>query len=156
MTAESSIGLLVDNSGSMVDILPIMKTGVLEFAQKAKRSDDFFVMTFGLRAQVIQDVRQPVQRLETAFKTITASGTSVLFDAMIQGLAKVGRSEQQRKALIVFSDGNDNGSQAGFGEVSLAAQRASVLLYFVPIGEAADRSAYRGISGEATGGAFSI
>jgi len=131
---QSSIGLLVDNSGSMVDILPIMKTGVLDFAQKAKRNDEFFVMTFGLRAQVIQDVRQPVSRLESAFKLISASGTSVFFDAMIQGMAKVGKSGQQRKALIVFSDGNDNGSTAGFGEVSLAAQRASVLLYFVPIG----------------------
>jgi VWFA-related protein len=130
----SSIGLLVDNSGSMVDILPIMKTGVLDFAQKAKRNDEFFVMTFGISARVIQDVRQPVQRLETAFKTITASGTSVFFDAMIQGMAKVSRSELQRKALIVFTDGNDNGSKSGFGEVSLAAQRASVLLYFVPIG----------------------
>ncbi len=130
----SSVGLLVDNSGSMVDILPMMKTGVLEFAQKARRTDDYFVMTFGIRAQVIQDIRQPVEKLESAFKMITASGTSVFFDAMIQGMAKVSRSEQQRKALIVFSDGNDNGSKSGFGEVSHAAQRASVLLYFVPIG----------------------
>ena len=130
----SSIGLLVDNSGSMIDILPIMKTGVLDFVQKAKRSDEFFVMTFGIRAQVIQDVRQPVQNLESAFKNLAASGTSVFFDALIQGMAKVSRSERQRKALIVFTDGNDNGSKAGFGVVSLAAQRASVLLYFVPIG----------------------
>jgi len=130
----SSIGLLVDNSGSMVDILPMMKTGVLDFAQKAKRTDDYFVMTFGLRAQVIQDIRQPVEKLESAFKQITASGTSVFFDAMIEGMAKVSRSQQQRKALIVFSDGNDNGSKAGFGDVSHAAQRASVMLYFVPIG----------------------
>lgn len=131
---QSSIGLLVDNSGSMVDILPIMKTGVLDFAQNAKRSDEFFVMTFGLRAQVIQDFRQPVSRLEAAFKVLSASGTSVFFDAMLQGMEKVGRSVQQRKALILFSDGNDNGSKAGFGEVSLAAQRAGVMLYFVPIG----------------------
>ena len=131
---QSAIGLLVDNSGSMVDILPIMKAGVLEFAQKAKRSDEFFVMTFGLRAQVVQDVRQPVSRLESAFKLITASGTSVFFDAMLQGMEKVGKSVQQRKALILFSDGNDNGSKAGFGEVSLAAQRSGVMLYFVPIG----------------------
>jgi len=131
---QSSIGLLVDNSGSMVDILPIMKTGVLDFAQKAKRSDEFFVMTFGIRAQVIQDIRQPVARLDSAFKLITASGTSVFFDALIEGMNKVSRSEPQRKALIVFSDGNDNGSKSGFGEVSMAAQRASVLLYFVPIG----------------------
>jgi Ca-activated chloride channel homolog len=130
----SSIGLLVDNSGSMVDILPIMKTGVLDFAQKARRGDEFFVMTFGIRAQVIQDIRQPVAKLETAFKTITASGTSVFFDAMLQGMSKVSRSDQQRKALIVFSDGNDNGSKSGFGEVSHAAQRSNVLLYFIPIG----------------------
>ena len=130
----SSMGLLVDNSGSMVDILPIMKSGVLDFAQKARRNDDFFVMTFGNRAQVIQDIRQPVAKLDAAFKTITASGTSVFFDAMLQGMAKVSRSEQQRKALIVFSDGNDNGSKAGFGDVSHAAQRANVLLYFIPIG----------------------
>jgi Ca-activated chloride channel family protein len=130
----SAMGLLVDNSGSMVDILPLMKAGVLDFAQKARRNDDFFVMTFGIRAQVIQDIRQPVAKLEAAFKTITASGTSVFFDAMLQGMTKVGRSDQQRKALIVFSDGNDNGSKAGFGEVSRAAQRSSVLLYFIPIG----------------------
>ena len=130
----SSMGLLVDNSGSMVDILPLMKAGVLDFAQKTKRNDEFFVMTFGIRAQVIQDIRQPVAKLDAAFKTITASGTSVFFDAMLQGMAKVSRSEQQRKALIVFSDGNDNGSKSGFGDVSHAAQRTNVLLYFIPIG----------------------
>jgi Ca-activated chloride channel family protein len=128
----SSIGLLV-TTAEAGGLLPIMKTGVLEL-QKARHGDDFFVMTFGIRAQVIQDIRQPVARLEAAFKLITASGTSVFFDAMIQGMAKVSRSDQQRKALIVFSDGNDNGSKSGFGEVSHAAQRSSVLLYFVPIG----------------------
>jgi len=130
----SSIGLLVDNSGSMVDILPIMKAGVLDFAQNARRGDEYFVMTFGIRAQIIQDIRQPVTKLETAFKTLSASGTSVFFDAMLQGMSKVSRSDQQRKALIVFSDGNDNGSKSGFGEVSHAAQRTNVLLYFIPIG----------------------
>src|SRR3982750_299292 len=49
----SSIGILMDTSGSDVDILPIMKTGVLDFAQKARRSDEFFVMTFGITAQLI-------------------------------------------------------------------------------------------------------
>jgi len=130
----SSIGLLVDNSGSMVDILPIMKSGVLDFAQKTKRTDEYFVMTFGLSARVIQDTRQSVQKLESAFKLISASGTSVFFDALIQGMQKVSRSQQTRKALVVFTDGYDNGSNAGFGDVTLAAQRASVLLYFVPIG----------------------
>lgn len=131
---ESAIGVLVDNSGSMVDILPIMKTGVLDFAQKSRHADEFFVMTFGIHAQVLLDVHQPVQNLDSAFKSVNARGTSVLFDAMVQAMTKVGKSTHQRKALVVFTDGNDNGSKAGFHEVSLMAQQTGVLLYFVPIG----------------------
>jgi VWFA-related protein len=131
---ESAIGVLVDNSGSMVDILPIMKTGVLSFAQKARRSDEFFVMTFGIHAQVVLDIHRSIDDLDAAFKSVTAKGTSVLFDALIDGMTRVGKSERERKALVVFTDGNDNGSTAGFGEVSHLAQRSSVLLYFVPIG----------------------
>jgi Ca-activated chloride channel family protein len=131
---ESAIGILMDTSGSNVDILPIMKTGVLDFAQKARRSDEFFVMTFGIRAQLIQDFHQSVQNLEYLFKTLQARGNCVLFDAMLDGMKKVGTSERARKALIVFTDGQDNGSKAGYGDTSMAAQRSSVLLYFIPIG----------------------
>jgi len=131
---ESSIGILMDTSGSDVDILPIMKTGVLDFAQKSRRSDDFFVMTFGISAQIIQDFHQPIQNLESMLKSLQARGNCVLLDAMISAMKKVGASEHARKALIVFTDGQDNGSKAGFKDTTTAAQRASVLLYFIPIG----------------------
>ena len=36
--------------------------------------------------------------------------------------------------MIIFTDGQDNGSKAGFGDISHAAQQSSVLLYFIPIG----------------------
>lgn len=131
---QSSIGILLDNSGSMVDTLPAMKSGILDFAQKTRRSDELFVMTFGARVRVLQDVDQPVKNLESAFRTMDANGTSVLFDALLEAIAKVERSGHERKALIVFTDGYDNGSKAGFGAVTLAAQRSGVLLYFIPIG----------------------
>ena len=131
---ESSIGILMDTSGSDVDILPIMKTGVLDFAQKTRRSDEFFVMTFGMSAQLIHDIHQPVQNLESMLKSLQARGNCVLFDAMIAAMKKVSTSKHARKALIVFTDGQDNGSKAGFRDTSMAAQRSSVLLYFIPIG----------------------
>ena len=131
---ESSIGILIDNSGSMVDILPMTRDGILQFARAFKRFDEFFVMTFGTRVRLLHDVREPVQSLESKLKTLQARGTSVLFDALLDATRKSGRSEHARKALIVFTDGNDNGSDAGYGEVSRAAQRSGVLLYFIPIG----------------------
>jgi Ca-activated chloride channel family protein len=63
-----------------------------------------------------------------------AYGTSVLYDALLYSLEKVERSDRPRKALIVFTDGNDNGSTVSYTRVVDEAQGSSVLLYFVAIG----------------------
>jgi Ca-activated chloride channel family protein len=133
-TVQSAIGLLIDNSGSMVDILPPTREGVLRFARTSKRFDQMFVYTFGSNVRLLHDVRDPERDLETRLKSLRASGTSVLYDALLEGMRKSARSENVRKALIVFTDGNDNGSNAGYGAVSREAQRSGVLLYFIAIG----------------------
>jgi Ca-activated chloride channel family protein len=61
-------------------------------------------------------------------------GTSVLFDALVEGLRKLSDLEQERKALLVFSDGIDTASKAGYKDVLLEAQKAGALIYFIPIG----------------------
>src|SRR5215471_7736910 len=103
---ESSMGILVDNSGSMVDVLPMTKNGILQFARTFKAFEELFVMTFGTRVGILHDVHQPIHDLEAKLKTVQARGTSVLYDALLEGMDKVGRSEHTRKALIVFTDGN--------------------------------------------------
>src|SRR5689334_16870472 len=52
-SVDSSFGILIDNSGSMVDTLPVMKTGVIDFVGKRRRTDEFFVITFGTSVQTI-------------------------------------------------------------------------------------------------------
>jgi Ca-activated chloride channel homolog len=131
---ESAIGVLVDNSLSVVDILPMIKDGLLDFAKKFNRFQDLFVMTFGTRVRVLHDLGEPRGSFEERLKAVRANGVSLLFDGLIDGMQKVSRSEHDRKALIVFTDGLDNGSTAGFRAVSLEAARSGVLLYFIPIG----------------------
>jgi Ca-activated chloride channel family protein len=130
----SAVGLLLDNSLSMVDILPMMKTGILDFADHTKSFQELFVMTFGTRVRTIHDVRQPLPQLQNTLKTLGVQGTSVLFDALVEGLRKVGEREPQRKALLIFTDGIDTASKAGFKDVLIEAQKAGALLYFLPIG----------------------
>ena len=130
----SAVGLLLDNSLSMVDILPMMKTGILDFAEHTKSFQELFVMTFGTRVRTIHDVRQPLPQLQNTLKTLGVQGTSVLFDALVEGLRKVGEREPQRKALLIFTDGIDTASKAGFKDVLIEAQKAGALLYFLPIG----------------------
>ena len=130
----STVGVLLDTSLSMTDILPLMKAGVLDFAHHSTSFSELFVMTFGTRVRIIHDVGQPVSRLEANLKLLGVQGTSVFYDALVEGLQQVSRRKPERKALLVFTDGNDTGSKNGFRQVLLEAQKAGALLYFIPIG----------------------
>src|SRR5205823_5239839 len=57
-----------------------------------------------------------------------------LYDGLLYAMARVEKSERPRKALIVFTDGNDNGSNVSHGRVVEEIQSSAVLLYFVAIG----------------------
>ena len=131
---DSSIGLLMDTSGSMVDILPFMKKGVRDFAHAIPKADDFFVVAFGTNVRTIHDSSQTQKHLEDVMTTLRSYGTSVLYDALLNSIQRVERSDHPRKALIVFTDGNDNGSRSSYGRISREIQSAAVLLYFVAIG----------------------
>ncbi|HZI50619.1 MAG TPA: VWA domain-containing protein [Terriglobia bacterium] len=131
---DTTVGVLLDNSLSMVDILPMMKTGLLDFAEKTKSLDELFVVTFGTRIRTIHEPPDSLSDLQSNVKLLGAQGTSVLFDALVEGLRKVGGREPERKALLVFTDGVDTGSKAGFKDVLLEAQKAGALIYFIPIG----------------------
>jgi VWFA-related protein len=130
----SAIGILLDNSLSMVDLMPMMKAGLLDFAEHTKSFNELFVMTFGTRVRTLQDVHEPLHQLQANLKALGVQGTSVLFDALVSGLRKVAGREPERKALLVFTDGIDTASKAGFKDVLLEAQKAGALLYFIPIG----------------------
>src|SRR6185436_5088003 len=65
---------------------------------------------------------------------LRAWGTSTLYDALLYGLSRVEKSERPRKALIVFTDGNDNGSNISHGRIVEEVQSSAVLLYFIAIG----------------------
>jgi len=53
---DSSIGILMDTSGSMVDILPYMKRGVREFTRVLPKIGDFVVISFGTTVKVLHSL----------------------------------------------------------------------------------------------------
>jgi Ca-activated chloride channel family protein len=131
---DSAIGVLLDSSLSVVDILPMMKAGLLDFARRYNRFRDVFVMSFGSRVRFLHEYGQSVSHLDDELKQLKPFGTSVLFDGLIRGMTEISSSPHDRKALIVFTDGFDNESQSSYRDVRLEAQRSGVLLYFIPIG----------------------
>jgi Ca-activated chloride channel family protein len=131
---QSAIGILIDNSGSMVDIIPAMQRGIREFTRTFNKPAEIFLMSFGTTVSMLHGATQPQKHLEQVLEGIRAWGTSKFYDGMVEGLNEIGKSPHQRKALVVFTDGDDNGSHAGRTEVIASAQRAGALLYFIAIG----------------------
>jgi Ca-activated chloride channel homolog len=131
---DSAIGMLLDTSGSMVDILPYMRRGVRDFARDLPKRHDLFVVSFGTTVKLIHSSSQPQKHLENSLAALRAWGTSTLYDSLLYSMEKVEKSEHPRKALIVFTDGNDNGSNIGHGRIVEEVQSSGVLLYFIAIG----------------------
>ncbi len=131
---DSSIGILMDTSGSMVDILPFIKKGIRDFTRALPHNNEFFITSFGSDVKLIHKSSQSEKHLDESMQNLRAWGTSLMFDALLDSITKIEETKHPRKALIVFSDGNDNGSRTGYGEVVEESQRSAVLLYFVAIG----------------------
>ena len=112
----SSIGILMDTSGSMVDILPFMRTGIRDFARTMRKSDEFFVLTFGTTAALVHNSSQSQKHLEESLQRMRAYGTSAMYDGLVFTIDKVDSSDLPRKAVIVFTDGNDNGSKSDYAQ----------------------------------------
>jgi Ca-activated chloride channel family protein len=133
----SSVGMLLDTSGSMIDVLPFMTKGIRDFTTSLPREDEFCVVAFGAVPRTIHQSNQGQRRLEDSLARLRAYGTSLLFDALLYGNDEIGRSERTRKALVVFTDGiftDDKKADSPYTRVVEEVQRSSVLLYFIVTG----------------------
>jgi Ca-activated chloride channel family protein len=155
---HSAIGILLDTSGSTVDILPYERRGLIEFARSIVHPDQYYVVTFGTNVRMIHRSPESNAHLEQALQGVKAYGTSLLFDAMLYGMDKVNASDNERKALVVFTDGSDNGSNIEFGRIVRESQLSGALLYFVAIGSPVlvDKHTVESLANESGGRVFYV
>src|SRR5689334_13809978 len=71
---DSSIGILMDTSGSMVDIIPFMKRGIRDFTRALPKADEFFVVSFGSTVKLLHTSSQPQKHLEESMTNLRAWG----------------------------------------------------------------------------------
>jgi VWFA-related protein len=123
-----TVGLIVDDSGSMREKRPAVVTAGLAFAKESNREDQFFVVNFnnyvspGLPAGV--EFSDDLQQLRHALYMGSPEGQTALYDAIVFGLNHLKKATQPKRTLIVVSDGGDNVSKASQSD-ALDLMRAS-------------------------------
>jgi len=130
-----SCALLLDTTGSMDDFLPALKTSVLRFVDGLPETDSTAVYTFARTLQVAQDFTTDKKLVKQAVMRTRAAGVTRLFDSVAQVSGDL-ESRKGKKALVVFTDGDDNASTLSGSGASRQAKHLGVPIYMIAQGSA--------------------
>ena len=131
--APVSIGIIFDLSGSMSSKLIRARQSILQFIKTANPQDEFFVIGFNDRPELIEDFTNSVEDIQARLATVRSGHRTALLDAIYYGVAKMKDARHERKALLVVSDGGDNRSRYTEGEVRSQVRESDVEIYSIGI-----------------------
>jgi Ca-activated chloride channel homolog len=131
--APVSIGIIFDLSGSMTDKINRARNSILEFLRTANPQDEFFVIGFNDRPELITDFTNNIDNIEARLLTVKPGHRTALLDAIYFGLNKMKQAKNERKALLVVSDGGDNRSRYTESEVRAVVRESDVQIYSIGI-----------------------
>jgi Ca-activated chloride channel family protein len=138
-----AVGLVVDNSGSMRDKLGEVFGAASAFARSSNPDDSLFVVNFSDRAVfalpgTVLFTGSPAA-LEGAIRNPVPSGRTALYDAIRAALGHLGKSDAERKAMLVISDGGDNASSSTLNDVVKDILRSDATIYTLSLYDPEDR-----------------
>ena len=153
-----TLGILLDTSGSQYQVLPLEQDVGSQFlARVLRQKDEAFLLSFDVNVDLLQDFTNSPRLLARAMNkaeintaggngaagipgagggTIPVHGTpkgTLLYDAVYLASNEKLNQESGRKAMILLTDGEDQGSRNKIGEAISAAQKSNALVYVILI-----------------------
>jgi Ca-activated chloride channel family protein len=137
-----TVGLVIDNSGSMRSKRSDVIDAALAFARSSNPEDQVFVvnfnehvsMSFPGNVQFTGDQKQ----LEMALSRNKADGLTALYDAVAVALEQLKKGAWGKKVLILISDGGDNASGHTLSDILSMVKQSNAILYTMGIFDAND------------------
>ena len=131
-------GLVIDSSGSMHLNRPEVAAAAKDFLSSSNPRDQVFVVNFNERVSLGLPENVPftdnVAQLEAAVFRGPATGMTALYDAVGVALKHLNDSlENNKRALIIISDGGDNASHEDFRQVLNTALHENAIIYAIGI-----------------------
>jgi Ca-activated chloride channel family protein len=129
--APISLGVIFDISGSMSDKIDKSRDAVVEFFRTANPEDEFFLVTFSDKPELLADFTQSVEDIQGKLVYAVPKGRTALLDAIYLGMNRMRKARHQKKALLIISDGGDNHSRYTEGEIRSMVKEADVQIYAI-------------------------
>ena len=139
-----SMGLVIDNSGSMRDKRPRVNEAALTLVQASNPQDEAFVVNFNddFYLDLDKDFTNSVPELKEALERIDSRGSTALYDAIIGSLDHLKKGVKEKKVLLIVTDGEDNTSRNSLEKTVKEIQRTDTVIYTIGLlGQENKRSA---------------
>ncbi len=128
-----SLALTLDTSGSMQPSVDFLKESAIYFTGKLEPTDQALVVQFNESVKSSSEFTEDTDRLDSFINGLQVWGGTALYDAVLYSLDRL-RDRPGRKALVLLSDGDDNGaSSASKSQVTAMARSLEVSIYAVGI-----------------------
>jgi len=136
--APAHIVLLVDNSLTLRADVEKLETATREFAYEIYEGDKLLVVGYDEHAEIVADWTDNAKSIESSLKLFRKKGQPFLFDAIRAVVEEALRPLQnQKRIIVVISDGLDRGSKATFEQTVAELQTENIMVYAV---QAVDRT----------------
>jgi VWFA-related protein len=157
-----TLGILLDTSGSQMRVLPLEQDAGSRFLERVlKAKDEAFLLSFDVNVDLLQDYTNSPRLLSRAMSKAeinTAGGNgaagipgagggtvptigdpkgTLLYDAIYLASNEKLTQESGRKAMIILTDGDDQGSRVKISEAVAAAQKSNAMVYVILIADVA-------------------
>jgi Ca-activated chloride channel family protein len=132
-----TLGIVVDESGSMRPKRPEAITAALTFLDASNPQDEVFVINFnervwhGLPPTVL--FSDDIKLLRSALWSTPPEGRTALYDAIFAGLHQLDMGRRDKKTLVLISDGGDNVSTHTRKEVEHKMNESLATVYTIGI-----------------------
>lgn len=128
-----AIAMLLDSSGSMRDQTKELHAAAASFVGTLRDEDRALVIDFDDKVFLLEELTSDRAALESAVKSTEALGGTSIYDALHAAYRKM-RDLDGRKAIVLFSDGDDTSSQFPYARILEEAKSADVLIYSIGLG----------------------
>src|SRR6266576_1813525 len=128
-----SMGLVIDNSGSMRDKRPRVNEAALTLVQASNPNDEAFVVNFNddFYLDLDKDFTNSIPELKEALERIDSRGSTALRDAILGSLDHLKKASKDKKVLLVVTDGEDNASRNSLERMIREVQKTDTVIYTI-------------------------
>jgi Ca-activated chloride channel homolog len=136
-----SLGLLIDNSGSMRTLRPKIEAAALALVRASNPQDEVFVLNFNDKTRIDVPLTSEVAVLEAGIARVDSIGGTAMRDAIDLGQTYLAQhGTRDRRVLLVITDGIDNASTVTRDRIEKQAAAHDTVVFAVGLFSGGDRA----------------